>query len=195
MRVALTRAVAAGDLTRTDGDYALGSRLRARQRHQDEALDPGARVAWDASWELAVVVVTGRSGADRAALRTALTSARLAEPREGVWTRPANLARPRAYAADPVLTCLRATPDGDPRELSAVLWDLDGWSARTRTLLGELAATTEPASRLAVAAGLVRHLATDPLLPDELLPRDWPGALARATYDAYQAELRDLALG
>jgi phenylacetic acid degradation operon negative regulatory protein len=36
---------------------------------------------------------------------------------------------------------------------------------------------------------MVRHLLTDPVLPDELLPDDWPGAALRAAYVNFAAEL------
>jgi phenylacetic acid degradation operon negative regulatory protein len=193
MRVALTRAVAAGDLRRVEGDYVLGERLVARQRRQDEGVED-AETAWDGTWEMAVVVVTGRSGSERAALRDTMTGARLAELREGVWTRPANLRRPPAYGADPVLASFRARPDNEPAQLARELWDLRGWAADGRALLRRLERTTEPAARLAVAAHVVRHLTADPLLPRELLPDDWPGAELRTAYAAYQAELRALAV-
>ena len=32
------------------------------------------------------------------------------------------------------------------------------------------------------AAAMVRHLLTDPVLPHELLPDDWPGAALREAY-------------
>lgn len=202
-RVALTRAVASGDLHRPSTDstgstggteYVLGERLAARQRHQDEAvLD--AETDWDGTWELAVVVVGGRPGPERAALRERLASYRLAERREGVWTRPANLSRPRSYADDEVLATWRAIPDEDPRQLAASLWDLGGWAATGRDLLEALAATHEAAARLAVAAHVVRHLAADPLLPPPLLPTDWPAAAMRAAYADYRSELRELAIG
>jgi len=191
LRVALSRAVAAGDLRRVDGDYVLGERLVARQRRQDEAVED-AETPWDRTWEMAVVVVAGRSGPERAALREELYAARLGELREGVWTRPANLRRAAAYPANPVLSCFLATPADDPAELAARLWDLPGWAADGRGLLDLLASTREPAPRLAVAAQLVRHLTFDPLLPTALLPADWPGAELRAAYAAYQAELRNL---
>ena len=193
LRVALTRAVAAGDLVRADGDYVLGERLVARQRRQDEGVED-AETAWDGSWEMAVVVVSGRSGGERAALRETLADARLAELREGVWTRPANLRRAPSYAGHPVLSTFRARPDDDPVRLARELWDLRGWTKEGRRLLTHLARTAEPAPRLALAAHVVRHLTRDPLLPRELLPVDWPGADLRAAYAAYQAELRDLAV-
>lgn len=194
LRVALTRAVASGDLRRAEGAYVLGDRLAQRQRHQDEAvLD--AETAWDGSWEMAVVVVTGRTGTERAALRDLLSRHRLAELREGVWTRPANLRRPRTYAADPVLATYLARPDGDPARLAAELWDLHAWAKHGREVMRLLGRTREPAERLAVAAHLVRHLTSDPLLPAEILPDGWPAAEMRAAYASYQQQLRVLALG
>lgn len=193
LRVALSRSVSAGDLIREDGVYLLGSRLVARQVHQDEAAQD-AEAAWDGTWEMAVVVVGGRSGAERANLRDSLATARLAELREGVWARPANLRRPASYAAEPVLATFRSQPDDDPAELAGRLWDLAGWATEGRRRLAVLARTTDPALRLAAAARLVRHLSEDPLLPAELLPPDWPGAELRAAYAAYQEELRALAL-
>ncbi|MFC5730395.1 MULTISPECIES: PaaX family transcriptional regulator C-terminal domain-containing protein [Nocardioides] len=194
LRVALTRAVAAGDLRRAAGAYVLGDRLAHRQQHQDEAvLD--AETAWDGTWEMAVVVVSGRPGAERAALRDLLAAHRLAELREGVWTRPANLRRPRTYADHPVLATYLAQPDGDPARLAAELWDLDTWARHGREVVRLLRHTGDPAERLAVAAHLVRHLTSDPLLPAEILPADWPASEMRADYASYQEELRALALG
>jgi phenylacetic acid degradation operon negative regulatory protein len=40
-----------------------------------------------------------------------------------------------------------------------------------------------------VAAAMVRHLLTDPVLPEELLPTDWPGARLRAIYNDFAVEL------
>jgi phenylacetic acid degradation operon negative regulatory protein len=191
MRVALTRAVAAGDLRRVDGDYALGERLAARQRRQDEAVED-AETPWDGVWEMAVVVVTGRSGAERATLRETMTAHRLAELREGVWTRPANLRRSPEYAADPVLATYRARPDDDPAALAGRLWDLAGWTATALALLDALDHATSPGVRLAAAAQIVRHLTTDPLLPAGLLPADWPGSALREAYARYQESLHDL---
>lgn len=191
MRVALSRASAAGDLVREDGDYVLGPRLRARQRRQDEAVAAVADGSWDGTWSLGVVVATGRPGPERAALRARLSAARYAEVREGTWTRPAMHG---PGVADPALTWFRGTPEDDPSALAARLWDLDGWAATGRRLADDLARAVEPAERLAVAAALVRHLADDPLLPAPLLPDDWPGPALRAAYADYRAELRALAV-
>jgi len=192
LRVALSRAAAAGELSRSGSDYLLGERLLARQRRQDEAVD-NAELPWDGHWEMAVVVVAGRTATERAALRERLSGLRMAELREGVWMRPANLRR--SQETDPVLSTFRAVPDGDPAALAAALWDLDGWADDGREILAALTTTTEPARRLSVAAHLVRHLTTDPLLPPALHPKGWPGGDLRAAYAGYRGELRELALG
>lgn len=194
VRVALTRAVAAGDLLRDDGRYRLGERLQRRQERQDEAVRDAER-RWDGSWEMAVVVVAGRPGPERAALRERLTTHRLAELREGVWTRPANLRRPRGYLDEVVLSTFTVVPDEPPAALAATLWDLNGWARTGHRLLDEMADAREPATRLAAAAGVVRHLASDPLLPASLLPRDWPAGALRTAYADYQVSLRALAVG
>lgn len=192
MRVALSRALASGDLRRAETGYELSDRLRARQRRQDEGVeDSGA--PWDGSWEMAVVVVAGRSVADRASLREELAAARLAELREGVWMRPANLRRPITYAGDPVLECFTVMHPGEAPGLAAELWDLESWKLRGDDLLREFATEVDPALRLAIATGMVRLLASDPLLPAELVPAGWPGARLRQAYQDYQTELRSLA--
>ncbi|MDP3891825.1 MAG: PaaX domain-containing protein, C- domain protein, partial [Nocardioides sp.] len=117
VRVALARAVAAGDLHREGKEYVLGERLLRRQRRQDEAIEP-VQARWDGQWEMAVVVVSGRTSGDRASLRETLSEDRLAELREGVWMRPANLQRVPAHQSHPVLSTFRATPDEDPAALA-----------------------------------------------------------------------------
>ncbi|MFC5289729.1 PaaX family transcriptional regulator C-terminal domain-containing protein [Actinokineospora guangxiensis] len=187
-RAALSRMVAAGDLDRADGRYTLSPRLLARQRRQDAAVDPET-CPWSGAWEAAVITTTGRDAADRAALRADLSALRLAELREGVWLRPANLAR---RWPDLPVTRLTARPADHPATLAATLWDLDAWSTHARTLLKAAATTDEPA-RFAAVAMSVRHLMTDPVLPAELLPPHWPGPALRANYAEYRAWLKSLA--
>lgn len=188
LRVALTRAVAAGDLRRVEGDYALGDRLIQRQQRQEEGVQDAAR-QWDGSWEMAVVVVSGRAGPERATLRRRLADQRMAELREGVWMRPANLSRSTDRANDVVLQRFSTRPKSDPAALAARLWDLEAWAAEGEALLGLLERTHNPALRLAAAARIVRHLGLDPLLPTELLPAEWPGERLRSAYAAYEVEL------
>ena len=52
-----------------------------------------------------------------------------------------------------------------------------------------MAAATDVPGRFVAAAGMVRHLLTDPVLPDELLPDGWPGDALRESYARFAAEL------
>ena len=79
--------------------------------------------------------------------------------------------------------------DDDPAGLAARLWDLPGWARIGRGLLDEMATATDVPGRFVAAAGMVRHLLTDPVLPDELLPDDWPGGALRRAYTNFAAEL------
>ncbi|POX46333.1 PaaX domain-containing protein, C- domain protein [Streptomyces sp. Ru71] len=188
LRAALSRMTAAGDLRRTGTGYRIGERLLERQRRQDDAVRPRTR-AWDGDWEMVVITATGRGPAERADLRTRLTGLRLAELREGVWLRPANLDRPLPAGLTEVAQSYTARPDRPARELAALLWPLDAWSVTAHELLAHAAAAERPADRLTAFAAVVRHLLADPVLPPELLPAHWPGPALRTAYAAYQAGL------
>ncbi|GAA2199518.1 PaaX family transcriptional regulator C-terminal domain-containing protein [Streptomyces bangladeshensis] len=188
LRAALSRMVAAGDLRRTDAVYRLSDRLLARQCRQDEAVHPRTR-AWDGGWEMLVITATGRGPAERAELRTRLTALRLAELREGVWLRPANLDRPLPAGLHQVALTYTARPDEPPRALAARLWPLAEWAATARSLLARATRADHPADRFTAYAAAVRHLLTDPVLPSELLPADWPGETLRTAYADYRQEL------
>jgi len=190
LRVALTRMVAAGDLVRSEDGYRLSDRLLARQRRQDAALDPRTRT-WDGTWTTLVITTVGIDARPRAALRVALQDRRFGELREGLWLRPDNLDRTSADLPAEVaqrVRVLRATDD-NPVELAATLWDLPGWSQTGYQLLNDIADATDVPGRFILAAGIVRHLLVDPVLPDELLPADWPGAKLRAAYAGFATEL------
>jgi len=189
LRAALSRMVTAGDLRRTgDGVYRLSDRLLARQRRQDESVDARTR-AWDGDWEMVVITATGRGPAERADLRTRLTALRLAELREGVWLRPANLTRALPGELASVAQSYTARPDRPPRELAADLWPLDAWTATARALLAHIERADRPADRLTAFAAVVRHLLADPVLPPELLPAHWPGTALRDAYAGYRREI------
>ena len=206
-RTALSRMTSTGELRAADGRYEIASeRLLHRQARQAISRQ-GVGAPWGLGdeWLQAVVAADGRRpAAERAALREALGDARLAELREGVWLRPANLERPDLGrdAGEDVVWFL-AAPDGDPVALARRLWDLDGWAEGARSLQAELSRLVpalEGGERSVLAEGFVasaavlRHLQADPLLPAALLPSSWPGGDLRATYDrfdvAYRAVLR-----
>lgn len=187
LRVALTRMVGAGDLIRAGGGYQLSDRLLARQRRQDQAMHPQTH-PWDGNWTTVLITAVGEDARTRAALRTALSRSRFGELREGVWLRPDNLVGgldPEIGARARVLTAR----DDDPVGLARQLWDLPGWAQTGARLLESMAHADDVPGRFTVAAAIVRHLRSDPVLPDGLLPADWPGRRLRRCYDDFAAEL------
>jgi len=187
LRVALTRMVGAGDLIRSADGYRLSDRLLARQRRQDGAIDPRVR-PWSGEWVTLIVTSVGGDARTRASLRTAMHDKRFGELREGVWMRPDNLELDLDPEIDARVRVLRARVD-DAAELAGELWDLPGWGETGHRLLDEMAAAPDIPARFVVAAATVRHLLTDPVLPDELLLADWPGARLRAAYHDFATEL------
>lgn len=195
-RTALSRMLAARELVATDGRYRLAGHLLERQARQEASRHPRFRPAWDGTWRTAVVTAEGRPAAERALLRAAMQRARLGELREGVWLRPGNLAD--AEPAVDGVTWLSSTPD-EPTAVSARLWDLDGWRVHAERLRRAMAGVVDDLERgdedalapaFELSAAVLRHLQTDPLLPDELLPGGWPGAALRAEYDRYDAAFK-----
>jgi phenylacetic acid degradation operon negative regulatory protein len=189
IRVALSRMVAAGDLTQRGGDYQLTSRLRERQARQDQSRFPSTR-AWSGDWEIAVVTAARRSPAERVAFRQAMAGLRLAELREGTWLRPANLDRPRQDLVAEQCTFLAGRPESDG--LVANLWDLDSWADRARRLDAALDDTDGLQESFMLAAAVLRHFLADPLLPRELLPGDWPGERLRKRYERFDKSFQSV---
>ncbi|WP_322857909.1 PaaX family transcriptional regulator C-terminal domain-containing protein [Mycobacterium shigaense] len=187
LRVALTRMVGAGDLIRSDDGYRLSDRLLARQRRQDDAMRPRTR-NWRGSWQVLIVTSVGTDASTRAALRTTMHHKRFGELREGVWMRPDNLELELEPDMGKRVRILSARDDA-PAELAGRLWDLPEWAGTGHRLLDEMAGARDIPARFVVAAATVRHLLTDPMLPAELLPTDWPGAPLRAAYHDFATEL------
>jgi phenylacetic acid degradation operon negative regulatory protein len=199
-RVALSRMVDRGELVASDGVYELAGRVRARQPAQDWSLAP-ALDPWDGEWWIAVVGAGPRDARARGGLRDAARRVRLAELREGVWTRPANLPRAAAPAEawaviDRQCAWWTARPDGDARRLADDLFAPRAWAARAAILADRLRGHCDALARGgedALASGFVAgaaalaHVRADPLLPDPLCPVPWPGDDLRTAYHAYQA--------
>lgn len=205
-RVALSRMVAAGELELGDGSYRLAGHLLDRQERQSASRRAQHR-SWDGDWELAVVIAERRDAASRAALREAMRGLKLAELREGVWTRPDNLDPDRFPESSRVVAaqCQRFIGRPEARAAGrvdpAMLWDLDGWSGIAADLRSQLAAalpsleaesTEALAPAFVLSATVLRHLLADPELPDELLPPTWPGAALRDEYDVFDATFKRL---
>jgi phenylacetic acid degradation operon negative regulatory protein len=193
-RVALSRMQAAGEATSDgSGRYRLAGHLAQRQSRQS-ASRSGETSAYAGDWHMAVVTTSGSTAEVRLARRRALTYARLAELREGVWMRPANLAVSMTPELVGDIELMAARP-GDPVRLVSELWDLATWSARAAALRARMAALTPDgphalAPGFELSAAVLRHLQADPLLPAEFLPQGWPGAALRADYDTWDALYR-----
>jgi phenylacetic acid degradation operon negative regulatory protein len=201
-RVALSRMVAAGELAATDGMYSLvGSRLLERQARQATSRRANTK-RWRGRWLLAIVTAERRDAADRSELRERLGAARLAEMREGVWARPDNI--DVAWADVVSEHCAIVTDAKIDPAITDELWALDEWSSTAAALRRDMAALVELLDRgdtsalapgFITSAAVLRHLQSDPLLPEELLPPNWPGRALRDEYDrfdvAYRKVLRD----
>ena len=202
-RTAVSRMVTRGELIMTPaGKYRLNQRLRQRQRSQEQGRNE-QRDHWDGSWRVAVITRPEHDPGQRHLRREGLRQLRLAEQREGVWLRPDNLDIDRAPELDQYCYWYRAIPDRDPKELASELWDLAEWSALARQLTDRVSASTpqldtaaqQLAAGFVLSAAVLRHFHQDPLLPDEILPPDWPGTALRNAYIAFderfRAHLRD----
>ncbi len=193
-RVALSRMVATGEaITNGSGQYRLAGHLADRQSRQSVSRS-GQTTRFAGEWALAIVTTAGSSADVRTARRRALSYARLAELREGVWLRPANIDVVLPAESRSAVELMAAHP-ADPEELAGRLWDLDAWAARAKDLrrqMGDLPSegpeTLAPGFEL--SAAVLRHLQADPLLPAELLPADWPGRPLRDDYDTWDARYR-----
>ncbi len=203
-RVALSRMVDRGELTSSAGMYELAGRVGGRRRAQDWSLNPRLP-RWNRDWRLASVTTTTRPATERGALRDAMRRLRMAELREGTWTRPDNVPRASAPAeawdvAYAQCTWWTGRPDNDPVALAATLFDPAGWAARAdrlRTRLHRVTAGLDhaPERRLADAfaagAAALAHVRADPLLPAALGPSTEAGDALRAAYRAYEAQFSE----
>lgn len=179
-RVALSRLTSDGEVVAAAGTYRLSPHHLERQHDQDLAHRPRTR-PWRGGWH----VVALAKDADPAPLERR----RLAELHPGVWVRPDNLVHDGLGPGPWVAWNGRLEGDVDGGDLVARLWDLPAWDTTARSLMAELAAATEPADRLSLAAAMVRHIRSDPVLPPALLPAGWAGARLRRAYDDYRSEL------
>lgn len=186
VRVALVRMVADGDVTADAGVYRLTGRLLDRHSHRGEIHSPPVRHARGA-WRMAVVTAAARPLTARVTLRRAMDSARMAELREGVWLRPANLTGGLPDTVRTQCTVFTTRPE-DPAALAARLWDLDAWAGQAATLLAALDGPLDLRGEFLLSTRTIRHLQTDPVLPLDLLPAHWPGAALRHRYAEFEAD-------
>ncbi len=191
MRVAAARLVKQGVLAQEGrGVYVLGRRGSGMHRRVLDWQRVEAQLApWDGRW---IGVLTGHLGrSDKSSLRSRERALRLkgfAAVRPGLSVRPANLAAGlaelRADLVDLGLEhdALMVRIDaGDPEQPfdPAALWDVGGLERRYAENRARLAASTARIGTLSVQAAaretllvgrtVMRHILTDPLLPDAMV--------------------------
>jgi len=201
VRTAMSRLAADGWLTREKVGRNSFYRLADKGRQIFEAAtrhiyDPPPS-GWTGRFELLLI----GNGEDRDASREALRNAGFGSPLPGVWVAPSGVPVPDE-AAGAIRLEVSAEDDSGRRLLSAS-WPLD----RTADAYLKFMKTFEPL-RAAIARGtglseadaftarilLIHHyrrvVLRDPLLPESLLPANWPGKAARALCgDIYRALL------
>jgi phenylacetic acid degradation operon negative regulatory protein len=168
---------------------ARGYRATPRAiRRLDEAADRIYRrhdLTWDHHWHLAFVDPPPERGA-RARLRADLSFLGYAEIGESAWISP----HPRADHVDP--------PPTTAWDLDALRAAYDRWLAEADDLIAVHTSAHDDPDEAAFAARfhLVhewrKFLFADPGLPEELLPRGWPG---RAAADLFASEANRLKPG
>lgn len=191
IRVALSRMAADGELIANDGQYRLGPRLADRQALQDQGRWPEV-TEWSGDWE---IVLAADGDGDRAPVGPRLEALHLGWAGGRTWLRPANLIRSSSTGWPEDCARFRGRPAGDGadgRDLVESLWDLDGWQRLGSALIGAYHAAGGPPERFVVAAAILRHLRTDPLLPPALTDVAWPASDLRRVYEAFTEEIHGL---
>lgn len=202
VRTALSRMAASDELVADGGGYRLTGHLVDRQRRQDASRQAKVRT-WDGTWEVVTIDGTSaRAASDRAGLRKALSTLRLAELREGVWGRPDNLDADRSNEARQVVEGWCTTWRGGrptPEPAVSRLWPLAAWAGEASERERELTSLEGPlrdddldalAAGFVASAAVLRLFQRDPLLPPGLLPEGWPGRALRSAYESFDHTYR-----
>lgn len=210
VRTAISRMVRQGWLTpvETRGGRGYALTARARQRLDDAA----ARIyrtresGWKGAWDLLVLEGTPpRSGRER--VRSGLGFLGYAPIGDGTWISPYPSAEVETLLTSEGASAVRFEAyDGDPAALARRAWDLDAlgtayasWHTEARGLVENptrvvgTTASEEDELAFVVRSHLVhewrKFLFTDPGLPVELLPAEWPGNAAARFFGEEAARL------
>jgi phenylacetic acid degradation operon negative regulatory protein len=205
VRTAVSRMVRQDWLVAVRSPAGAGYALTPRAlRRLDEA---GARIyrtrseAWDGRWQLlSIDRIRDRSRRER--VKAGLRYLGYGPIDETTWlaarpsTELAGLLASEAVAAEP----FTAVHDGDTLAMASRVWDLDalaasydGWLAEARAVVARLEPQGSDEAAFATRSELVhewrKFLFTDPGLPDQLLPADWPGTAAARYFDQQASRL------
>jgi phenylacetic acid degradation operon negative regulatory protein len=181
--------------------YALTPRAIRRLDEAAERIYRSGDPAWDGRWHILMVErISDRARRDR--VRAGLGYLGYAQLGETTWISPRASVELDALLDAERLRAERflASYDGDARGLLARAWDLDRlarayqrWLAMVRELIAgagdEAADETVFALRSTLVHEWRKFLFSDPGLPAELLPAQWPGYEAARVFGAESARL------
>jgi phenylacetic acid degradation operon negative regulatory protein len=201
MRVALTRLVADGRLESDErGSYRLAPAAVIVREHIEEWRRGEARMrAWRGEW-LTVALPNGATRATRRGSLSALTRLGLREGLPGLWVRPDNLRqafestaeRLRGLGLEENAELFRARDWGarTAARFAADLWPIrsleQGYTRALRDLersmeqLEGMPRETSLVQTYLLGGEAIRVLATDPLLPEEIMPGATRATLSEA---------------
>jgi len=207
VRTAISRMVRQGWLSPIRLEQGAGYELTERARHRLD--DAAARIYrtrtpdWDGCWDL-VVVSPPLPRPARERLRSGLSFLGYAPLSDSTWISPVRSPEVESLVAGEGGAVARfAARDDQPGERAARAWNLGALGAAYTTWLEQAAALVAHPPTLhdadadetcfAVRSLLVhewrKFLFTDPGLPAELLPADWPGQAAAEFFAAEAARL------
>lgn len=214
VRTAISRMVRQGWLVPAEVGGGRGYAVtdRARRRLDDAAVRiyRTRERGWKGAWDLVVLTrVPTRPARER--LGSALAFLGYAPLAEGTWISPYPSPEVDGVLAAEGVTATRFEAyDGDPVALARQAWDLDRlgaayarWHDEARSLVADpeevlrLAPMADDERAFAVRSHLVhewrKFLFSDPGLPVELLPEDWPGHQAARFFADEAARLLPMA--
>ena len=201
VRTAISRMVRQGWLTPERLDEGRGYALteRAQQRLDDAAsrIYRTRESTWHGAWDLLVLdPVPDRSVRER--LRSGLAFLGYGPLTDSTWISPFRSAEVDTLLGTESATASRfEARDDEPRARAEQAWDLaalasayEGWHKQSQQLVDDPA---DDEQAFAVRSRLVhewrKFLFTDPGLPPELLPADWPGHAAARFFAEEAARL------
>ena len=206
VRTAVSRMVSQGWLVPITTDHGRGYAVTERaSRRLDEAAvriyRHRPRPAWDGQWSIALVGHSReRTRRDRVHRAMEYLGYRELDPDSWVAPWPAAELAAVVAAEGLSLTHFRGALDGDDRELVERLWRPDELGKAYRKWMEDAQRLVDASApdRCDQAAFTLRSLMlhewrkfrfTDPGLPRELLPAEWPGDVAAAYFDEQTALL------
>ena len=187
-------------------DYGRATLAGALARRELAYRQDAAGQGWDRTWHLIGFAIPEERRSDRAAFRDYLLSLGAAPLQGGLYASPhawedevAREAEARGVAAHVLYATtddLRLGDITDPCKIAADLWPLEDLAVRYQRFVDEFSSVPDAlvdmaatgvllsdteflAGALAMLVRVYECQASDPLLPPELLPKDWPGRRAR----------------